>query len=92
MNKIIVIGHLGRDPEMRYLPSGQGVKLGVGFQLRHHPGHIEASLLVAEGALGTVALAQAQLGRGTRGEVRPSPATGLRQWWEHPEMIGGPCP
>ena len=25
MNKIIVIGHLGRDPEMRYLPSGQGV-------------------------------------------------------------------
>jgi len=25
MNKIIVIGHLGRDPEMRYLSSGQGV-------------------------------------------------------------------
>ncbi len=25
MNKIIVIGHLGRDPEMRYLPSAQGV-------------------------------------------------------------------
>jgi single-strand DNA-binding protein len=25
MNKIIVIGHLGRDPEMRNLPSGQGV-------------------------------------------------------------------
>ena len=25
MNKIIVIGHLGRDPEMRYLPSGGGV-------------------------------------------------------------------
>ena len=25
MNKIIVIGHLGRDPEMHYLPSGQGV-------------------------------------------------------------------
>ena len=25
MNKIIVIGNLGRDPEMRYLPSGQGV-------------------------------------------------------------------
>ena len=67
----------------------RGVKLGVGFQLRHHPGHIEASRLVAEGALGIVALAQAQLGRGTRGEVRPSPATGLREWWEHPEMIGG---
>jgi len=25
VNKIIVIGHLGRDPEMRYTPSGQGV-------------------------------------------------------------------
>ncbi len=23
MNKIIVIGHLGRDPEMRYTPNGQ---------------------------------------------------------------------
>lgn len=25
MNKIIVIGNLGRDPEMRYTPSGQNV-------------------------------------------------------------------
>ncbi len=25
MNKIIVIGHLGRDPEMRCSPNGQGV-------------------------------------------------------------------
>ena len=25
MNKIIVIGNLDRDPEMRYTPSGQGV-------------------------------------------------------------------
>ena len=25
MNKIIVVGYLGSDPEMRYLPSGQGV-------------------------------------------------------------------
>jgi len=25
LNKIIVIGNLGRDPEMRYLPSGQSV-------------------------------------------------------------------
>ena len=24
MNKIIVIGHLGRDSEMRYTPNGQG--------------------------------------------------------------------
>jgi len=65
------------------------VKLGIGFQLRHHPGHMEASRLVKEGALGTVALAQAQLGSGVRGEVRPAPRTGLREWWEHPDMIGG---
>ena len=25
MNKILIIGHLGRDPEMRYTPSGQAV-------------------------------------------------------------------
>jgi single-strand DNA-binding protein len=25
LNKIIVIGNLGRDPEMRYTPSGEGV-------------------------------------------------------------------
>jgi len=25
MNKIIVIGHLGRDPGMRYTPNGQGI-------------------------------------------------------------------
>ena len=25
MNKIIVIGNLGRDPETRYTPNGQGV-------------------------------------------------------------------
>jgi len=25
VNKVIVIGNLGRDPEMRYTPSGQGV-------------------------------------------------------------------
>ena len=25
MNKIIVIGHLGRDPEMKYMPNGQSV-------------------------------------------------------------------
>ncbi len=25
MNKMIIIGHLGRDPEMRYTPHGQAV-------------------------------------------------------------------
>ena len=65
-----------------------GVKLGVGFQLRFHPGHLEARRLVQEGVLGEIALAQSQLGSGTRGEVRRSPRTGLSEWWEDPGMVG----
>ena len=67
----------------------RGVKLGVGLHLRHHPGHIEAGRLVAEGALGTVALAQAQIGQGERGNIHPEPRAGLRDWWTHPELVGG---
>ena len=66
-----------------------GVRLGVGFQLRYHPGHAEASSLVREGVLGNIALAQVQIGGGTRGELSRAPRTGLSEWWDHPEMIGG---
>jgi len=66
-----------------------GVKLGVGFQLRCHPGHIEASKLVQQGVLGSIVLAQAQLGSGERGQLSRPARTGLSEWWEHPEMIGG---
>jgi 1,5-anhydro-D-fructose reductase (1,5-anhydro-D-mannitol-forming) len=65
-----------------------GVKLGVGYQLRQHPGLREARRLVADGVLGTVALAQGQWGFGVRGQDRPPPRTGLRQWWDDPELIG----
>lgn len=67
----------------------RGVKLGLGFQLRVHPGHVEASRLVREGVLGNIALAQVQIGGGTRGELSRAPRTGLSEWWDHPEMIGG---
>ena len=67
----------------------QGVKLGVGFQLRTHPGHIEAQRLVSDGALGTLTLAQAQLAAGARGEAGPPRSSGLREWWDNPEMMGG---
>ena len=67
----------------------RGVKLGLGFQLRVHPGHVEASRLVREGFLGNIALAQVQIGGGTRGELSRAPRTGLSEWWDHPEMIGG---
>ena len=65
-----------------------GVKLGVGFQLRFHPGHMEASRLVREGGLGEVALAQVLLGSGVRGESKRELRTGLREWWETPDMVG----
>jgi predicted dehydrogenase len=75
---------------------GHGVKLGVGFHLRHHPGHQEARRLIGEGVLGTVTLAQAQWGAGLRGhaaipfEVFMAARSGPRStWWVHPERVGG---
>lgn len=66
-----------------------GVKLGVGFHLRHHPAHIEARRLLTQGLIGQVALAQGQWGFGVRGQIMPPPRPELQQWWEEPEMIGG---
>jgi 1,5-anhydro-D-fructose reductase (1,5-anhydro-D-mannitol-forming) len=65
-----------------------GVKLGVGYHLRQHPGLRQARRLIADGVLGTVALAQGQWGFGVRGQETPPPRTGLRQWWDDPELIG----
>ena len=67
----------------------QGVKLGVGYHLSHHPGHIEARRLIQEGVLGTVALAQAQFCAGDRGMAEPPVDSGLSEWRANPEMIGG---
>jgi 1,5-anhydro-D-fructose reductase (1,5-anhydro-D-mannitol-forming) len=66
-----------------------GVTLGVGYHLRQHPGHIEARRLIAEGVLGTMALAQGQWGFGVRAQIAPPPRPPLRQWWNDPEIIGG---
>ena len=66
-----------------------GVKLGVGFELRHHPGHILVREQVSEGVLGKITLANAQWGFGVRGEEVPAPRTGLREWWGQPGLIGG---
>ena len=67
----------------------RGVKLGVGFELRHNPGHIMARDLVAEGTLGRITLAQGQWGFGTRGQEVFPPREGLRRWWDDPDAIGG---
>ncbi len=66
-----------------------GVKLGVGFELRHNPGHILARDLVAQGDLGRVTLAQGQWGFGNRGQDSFPLRAGRRQWWDDPEAIGG---
>src|SRR2546427_3216246 len=65
------------------------VKLGVGYHLRQHPGQRAAQRLIAQGVLGTIALAQGQWGFGVRGQDGPPPRTGLRQWWDDPDLIGG---
>jgi 1,5-anhydro-D-fructose reductase (1,5-anhydro-D-mannitol-forming) len=82
--------------EMLQTCRSHGVHLGVGFHLRHHPGHQEARRLIAEGALGTIALAQAQMGSGLRGMAEIPAASfmdarsGSRSaWWWQPEQVGG---
>jgi len=66
-----------------------GVRLGVGFHLRHHPAHREMRRLIQNGVLGQLWLLEGQWSRGTRGEGEPPPRTGLLAWWNQPELVGG---
>lgn len=66
-----------------------GVKLGLGFELRFHPAHLLAKDLVSQGKLGRIRLLQGHWGRGERGEPEHLPRSGLRGWWEDPEAMGG---
>ena len=66
-----------------------GVKLGIGFELRFHPAHLLAREVIADGAIGRIRLAHGQWGRGERGAPEHLPRTGLRAWWEQPELMGG---
>ena len=66
-----------------------GVKLGVGFHLRHHPGHKKARELMEQGVVGVASMVQAQWCLGRRGMVDPPPRSGLSAWWGDPEMTGG---
>ena len=65
-----------------------GVKLGLGFELRFHPAHRWARQAIHDGAIGRIRLAHGQWGRGNRGQPEHLPRTGLRGWWETPELIG----
>jgi 1,5-anhydro-D-fructose reductase (1,5-anhydro-D-mannitol-forming) len=88
--------HVDEAVEMVQTCRSHGVQLGVGFHLRHHPGHQEARHLIAEGVLGTITLAQAQMGFGRRGMPEIPDASfmearsGSRSvWWWQPEQVGG---
>ncbi len=56
-----------------------GVRLGVGFHIRHHPATRETRRLMAEGELGRVFLFDARF-------VNANPMRG--DWWQDPGMIG----
>jgi len=58
------------------------VKLGVGFQNRHHPAHQEARRLIVEGAVGEITHAVAQYGHGFI-------SRSLSGWRADPAMAGG---
>jgi predicted dehydrogenase len=64
-----------------------GVKLGVGFHLRQHPFHIQASQLIAKGTIGPSVVAHAQLAYGRRGEEREPWRTGLSEWWTEADLV-----
>ena len=66
-----------------------GVKLGVGYHLRTHPGHLMARQAIEQGILGRLVLAQGQWAFGVRGQEGPPPRSGQRLWWDEPDMIGG---
>ncbi len=75
--------------EMVHVCGHNGVKLGVGFQLRHHPGHRKARELIREGILGRTTLVQGQFFYpDPRGMVDLPKRTELSEWWDRPEMVG----
>ncbi len=65
-----------------------GVSLGMGFELRFHPAHLWVRQLVDDGSIGRIRLAHGQWGRGNRGQPEHLARSGLREWWETPELIG----
>lgn len=65
-----------------------GVQLGVGFHLRSHEGHQRLRQLAADGSLGSIAFAEANWGRGVRGQEAPPPRPALQAWWGDPALAG----
>lgn len=60
-----------------------GVVLGTGFQLRHHPLHIEAREMVRRGDAGLIVSAEAEW------SLKPRPASASAEWRSDPDLSGG---
>ena len=63
-----------------------GVKLGMGFHLRHHPLHLAAREIIRGGNAGRIAFVQGQWAMGAWGKTQPGPRPELSKWWEDPSM------
>lgn len=75
--------------EMVHVCRRNGVKLGVGFQLRHHPGHRKTRAWIRDGVLGPITLVQGQFFYpDPRGMVERPRRSGLSEWWDKPDMVG----
>ncbi|MBI2907613.1 MAG: Gfo/Idh/MocA family oxidoreductase [Chloroflexi bacterium] len=59
----------------------EAVKLGINFQNRHHPAHVEARRLIEAGKIGQITLVTAQYSHGRM-------ASGHTNWRSVPEMVG----
>jgi len=77
-----------------------GVQLGVGYEHRFHPAHLEMRRLISSGEIGAVAFAEARfsipsegglIGGQTYWKIPPRPIVeySLRTWTEDPKARGG---
>lgn len=71
----------GRAVKVREKALRRGVKLGVGFMMRHHGAHKKIQRMVADGDLGTPVMGRAQL------SCWYPPIEGA--WRQKPELAGG---
>lgn len=72
--------------EMIEACSRTGIRLGVGFHLRHNPTHILAKEMIASGAIGELLFAEVQYMHVTAGEEKTQQVAG---WRKDPNSAGG---
>jgi 1,5-anhydro-D-fructose reductase (1,5-anhydro-D-mannitol-forming) len=72
--------------EMIEICSRTGIRLGVGFHLRHNPTHILAKEMIASGAIGELLFAELQYVHATAGEEKARP---VPSWRKDPNSAGG---